>query len=73
MEPVVLNMAVASVATPETDAALRVRFMAEGLSAKLQGLPRDPGPLNGLVGAWWLEGYDGYPFPILPADEQITQ
>lgn len=53
-------IAIASIATPETDAALRRRENENGRAAKTQGLPRDTCPwLGGLCEAWWLEGYDG--------------
>jgi hypothetical protein len=51
---------VASIATPETDKVLALRFGEMGTNARLSGKPREPGPLNGYVRQWWLEGYDRF-------------
>ena len=46
-------------ATAETDAILRERYNAKGLSAARRGLPREfSGDPSSMVGGWWFEGYD---------------
>lgn len=59
-------MAVASIATPETDAALAVHERAVGALAKAHGQARESCPwTGGVCRQFWLEGYDG---AMSPAD-----
>jgi ribosome modulation factor len=51
--------ATASIATPETDAALAERERSAGAAAKIQGQPRSACPwTGGLTREWWLQGWD---------------
>jgi hypothetical protein len=45
------------IATPETDARLAKEYRLRGAAAKKAGKPRSDA-LSGMVGHWWLQGYD---------------
>ncbi|HYH39942.1 MAG TPA: hypothetical protein VD860_17100 [Azospirillum sp.] len=49
--------AVAAVATPASDRKLAKEYRTKGALARKAGEPRENAP-NGLIGRWWLEGYD---------------
>jgi ribosome modulation factor len=52
--------AVASIATPETDAALAAREQSLGAQARMRGEPRESCPWqSGMTRLWWLMGWDG--------------
>jgi len=52
-------IAIASIATQETDGDIRYREQQKGCKARLEGWPRRACPWNGgLTEKWWLEGYD---------------
>jgi hypothetical protein len=54
-----MQRAVAAIATPKTDAALKRRYGNAGAKAYKEGKPRQcPGDPNSMVGGWWFEGYD---------------
>ena len=47
------------VATPETDAKLRIEYMNKGKQAFREGVERTNCPSRGgMISRWWLEGYD---------------
>lgn len=48
----------AAIATPETDAELRMQYCEMGKIARRSGQNRSDCPVNGLIGNWWREGWD---------------
>lgn len=54
-------IAVASIATPDTDEQLREREHQKGYIARIQGYPRRANPWKGgMCSMWWEEGYDSF-------------
>jgi hypothetical protein len=51
---------IALIATPETDAQLRLEYNAMGSKARTGNEPRTAYPCdpNSRIGHWWFEGYD---------------
>lgn len=48
-----------ALATPQTDSALRRKYRKLGMRARRNDVSREECPYSGLIGKWWLEGWDG--------------
>jgi hypothetical protein len=64
------GVATAAIATPESDAKLRLREIEKGSLARRENLPRSACPWKGgVLQGWWLKGWD---HPHHPASPVVT-